>query len=53
MLLISSFFTGFAKFSELDAGNVILFQIKFFGRNIKEITLARYFIKATACLSFT
>ena len=32
---------------------MILFQIKVFGRNIKEATLARCFIKATARPSFT
>ena len=37
----------------LIAKNVILFQIKVFGRNIKETTLARYFIKGTVRLSFT
>ena len=42
-----------AKFSEFNAGNVILFQIKVFGGNIKETTLARYFIKVTAHRSFT
>ena len=47
-LFINSFFTSPAKFSELDAGNVILFQIKVFCRNIKETTLARHFIKVTA-----
>ena len=43
-LFISSFFTSSAKFNESDAGNVSLFQIKVFSRNIKETTLARYFI---------
>ena len=41
-----------AKFSEFNAGNVILFQIKVFGGNIKETTPARYFIKVTARPSF-
>ena len=36
MLLIRSFFTSSAKFKEFDAGNVILFEIKVIGRNIKE-----------------
>ena len=49
---ISSFSTSPAKFSDFDAGNVILFQIKVFGRNIKEITLARKFITVTARHSF-
>ena len=38
---ISSFFTSSAKFSKIDGGNVILFQIKDFGINIKETTLAK------------
>ena len=42
-----------AKFNKCDAGNVILFQIKLFARNIKETMLARYFIKVTARPSFT
>ena len=41
------------KFSDFDVGNVILFQIKVFGKYNKETTLARYFIKVTARLSFT
>ena len=45
--------TSSAKFSEFDSGNMILFQIKIYGRNIKETTLARYFIKVTARPSFT
>ena len=53
MLFISSFSVSSGKFSELDAGNVVLFHVKFFGRNIKETTLARYFIKVTSRLSFT
>ena len=32
--------------------NLVLFQIKFFGRNMKESVLGRYFIKVTACSSF-
>ena len=52
-LIMSSFFTSSAKFSEFDAGNVILFQIKVFGRNMKETTLARFFKKVTARTSFT
>ena len=43
-----SFFISSGKLSEFDAGNVILLQIKVFGRNIKEATLPRYFIKVTA-----
>ena len=34
---ISSFFTSAAKFSEFDARNMILFQVKVLGKNIKEI----------------
>ena len=46
--------TSSARFSKFNAENVILFQIiKVFGRNIKETTLAMYFIKVTACPSFT
>ena len=52
ILFISSFSTSSTKFSEFDAGNVILFQVKIFGRNIKETMLARYFIKVTARPSF-
>ena len=33
--------------------NVILFRSKAFGRNIKESTATRYFIKVTAGLGFT
>ena len=47
---MSSFSTSSAKFSKFDAGNMILFQIKVFGTNIKEMTPARYFIKITARL---
>ena len=53
ILFISSFFISSANFSKFDAGNVILFQIKVFGRNIKETTLARYLIKVTEYRSFT
>ena len=52
LLFISSFFTSSVKFSEFDAGNVILFQIKVFSRNIKE-TMLWYFIKVNARPSFT
>ena len=50
---MGSFTTSCAKLRKFDAGNVILFQIKVFGRNIKETKLARYFIKLTARPSFT
>ena len=46
-LFISSLSTSSAKLYEFDAGNVVLFQIKVFGRNIKETTLIGYFIKVT------
>ena len=39
--------TSSARFSESDIRNVILFQIKIFGRNIKDTTLASYLIKVT------
>ena len=42
-----------AKFSEFESGNVILFEIKVYDRNIKETTLVRYFIKVIAPPSFT
>ena len=48
-----SFTTKSARFTKFDNQNVILFQIKVTGRNIKETTLARYFIKVTARRSFT
>ena len=41
------------KISKSDAGNVILFQIKAFGRNVKDTVLARYFKKVTARPIFT
>ena len=47
------FTTSYARFSVFYTGNVILFQIKVNARNIKETTLARYFIKVTAHPSFT
>ena len=31
-----------ARFSKFDAGNMILFQIEVFVKNIKETALARY-----------
>ena len=37
MLFIGSFTTSSARFSRFDDGNVILFQIIVFARNIKEI----------------
>ena len=53
MIVIGSFTTCPARLNDFDAGNVILFQIEVFARNIKETTLARYFIKVTARPSFT
>ena len=47
-LFISSFSSSSSKFSNFDAGNVILFQIKIFGSNIKETAAVRFFIKVTA-----
>ena len=35
ILFISSFSTSSAKFSQFDAGNMILFQIKVFGKILK------------------
>ena len=48
LLFGSSFTSSSAGFSEFDNQNVLLFQIKVFSRKIKEIKLARYFIKVTA-----
>ena len=50
---MSSFTTSSARFSKFDAGNVILFQIKVFARNIRETALATYVIKVTVRPSFT
>ena len=47
---MSSFPTSSAKFSKFDTGNMIFFQNKVFGTNIKEMTPARYLIKVTASL---
>ena len=52
LLFISSFPTISANFSKFGAGNIILFQIKVFLRNIEETMLARYFIKVSARSSF-
>ena len=40
------------RFNKFDVGKLILFQIKVFTGNIKETTLARYFIKVTERPSF-
>ena len=53
ILFVGSFTTICARFCEFDVGNVILFQIKVSGRNIKETALATYFVKVTARPSFT
>ena len=47
-----SFTNSFGRFSEFGIENIILFQIKVFCRKIKENTLARYFMKVTARLTF-
>ena len=52
ILFVSSFTTNSTRFSNFDIRNMILFQMKGFGRNINETTLARYFIKVTARPSF-
>ena len=49
---MSSFCTSSTTFKKFNAGNVILFQIKVFGGNIKETTLTRNFITVTERLSF-
>ena len=43
IFFVSSFTTSSASFGKFDIQNVILFQIKVFGRNIKETTLAKFF----------
>ena len=53
IFFVRSFTISSARFNEFDSRNVILFQIKVFGSNIKETTLARYFIKVAARPSFT
>ena len=52
ILFVFSFISCLARFSKFECRNVILFQIKNFGRNIKETALTRYFIKVTACPNF-
>ena len=42
----------FWRFIKFNVGKLILFQIKVFARNIKETTLAGYFIKVTVRPSF-
>ena len=53
ILFVGSFTASSTRFIEFDAGNMILFQIKVYGRNIKGTTVAKYFIKVTARSSFT
>ena len=53
ILFRGSFCTSSAKLEKFDAGNVILFQIKVFAKNIKETTLARFFKKVTVRPSLT
>ena len=50
-LFVSLFTPSYARFPEFDSWNLILLQIKVFG--IKESTLRRYFLKATARPGFT
>ena len=53
ILFVSSFNTSSERFSKFDIRNVVLLKIKVSPTNIKETTLARYFIKLTVHLSFT
>ena len=48
----NSFTNSCARFTKFYARNVILFQIKVKAINIKETTLARYFMKVTVRPSF-
>lgn len=50
ILFTRSFTATTARVSEVNSRDVILFQIMVSSRNIKEITLATYFIKVTARL---
>ena len=49
---MSSFTITFARISKTDAKNMISFQIRVFGRDVKETTLTRYFIEVAAHPSF-
>ena len=51
--MANSFTISSARFSKFDSGNMVVFQMKVFGRNTKETTLAGYFIKVTTHPSFT
>ena len=53
IVAISSFTTSYSRFSEVNAGKVTLFQIKVSGRNNRETTPERCFIKVSTCPSFT
>ena len=53
ILFISPFTTSSERFTEYDTRNVVSFQIEVSGKNIKETTLAKHFIKVTVSLSFT
>ena len=48
ILFVSSLTTGSAGFNEFDGGNMILFQIEVFGRNIKMENILQRF----NCISF-
>ena len=52
ILFISSFTTNSSRFSKFDSRDAILFRVKVFGRNIKETTLAWFFIQLTVLPSF-
>ena len=52
-MFVGSFTTSYARFSVFYAGDLILFEIIANARNIKETTLAMYFIKVTMRPSFT
>ena len=53
LLIINSFSPVLQNLANLMPETRVLFQIEVFGRNIKDTTLARYFIKVTARPSFT
>ena len=53
ILFVSSFNTSSERFSKFDIRNVVLLKIKVSPTNIKETTLAIYFIKLTVHLRFT
>ena len=53
ILFLSSFTISSGKFSKFDASNAILFQVKVFGKIIKETTLASNYTKVISRPSFT